>query len=106
MTKNFFALLEKNCTTNKNFARLEKKLARLEKKIAGLKIIFNSFKNSFFSKIPKEGLNLPNSVKQKNSATHLAEIRFSVKSSRKALISKIQLNLKTILLIWQKFVLQ
>jgi hypothetical protein len=101
MTKNFFALLEKNCTTNKNFARLEKKLARL-----GLKIIFNSFKNSFFSKISKEGLNLPNSVKPKNSATHLAVIRFSVKSSRKALISKIQLNLKTILLIWQKFVLQ
>jgi hypothetical protein len=61
------------------------------KKIAGLKIIFNSFgKNSFFSKISKEGLNLSNPVNLKNSATHLAKIIFSVKSSKKALISQIQ----------------
>jgi hypothetical protein len=61
------------------------------KKIAGLKIIFNSFgKKTFFSKISKEGLNLPNSVNLKNSATHLAKIRFSVKSPEKALISQIQ----------------
>jgi hypothetical protein len=60
------------------------------KKIAGLKIKFNSFgKKSFFSKISKEGLNLPNSVNLKNSATYLAKISFSVKSSKKALISKI-----------------
>jgi hypothetical protein len=75
--------------TKNNFARLEKNL-RDYKKIAGLNIINAFGKNSFFSKISKEGLNLPNSVNLKNSATHLAKISFSVKSSKKALISKIQ----------------
>jgi hypothetical protein len=97
---------------------MTKKNLRDYKKIAGLKTIFNSFgKNSFFRKISKEGLNLPNSgnlknsalgkksffskifkegvnlqnsVKLKNNSTHLAKIRFTVNSLKKVSFSHIQ----------------
>jgi hypothetical protein len=77
--------------TKKNFAQLEKKIARLikilhdQKKICAYTKNFRTenyiqliWKKKNFSKISKEGLNLPNSVNLKNNATHLAKICFSV----------------------------
>jgi sRNA-binding carbon storage regulator CsrA len=49
----------------------------------------NAPKTKIYSKIPKEGIILQNSVKLKIISTHLAKIRISVKSPKKVSFSHI-----------------